>query len=480
MNENEFWSYISAQLQFSARWLNSFSDQQGFIETIQRIQEQKPDAKVVLLVDEFQTLLYCDNTVREAFLGAVRTLANAPISTTARQFSLHAMLGFGTYNILQLTKQSERAHRVVSPFNISQVVAIPVPTRKVCMKPLYEYAQCAMFRKVEIDKSIFEDILSRTRRHLGLLSRCGWELSVLEKPGVSKITLVDWLERAVNLPTQLLNYGEYYTPLNQLSQNEELRSFTIDLLQRDDPFVLQSAELSEKQQQLEQLIDLGLLEQPMADNSVGWTAPIIRDLVLQHLYPKKALVRPSSSILIGQRLHMEALLEQALPLLDQEILLSTYVRNVSRCPSEYVLQAELYSALRELVGYTTYKVLPEAKDRKKLGSHRRIDLLLVNSTKVVIEIKVNLRTEKSLRKAAMQARTYGQALRAQQTILLNFVPSDASLPQDSASLFPSSKAVTTFHVLFNPDGFTDLTMLLAPTEGEHDPQRKIVRAQQLM
>jgi len=55
----------------------------------------------------------------------------------------------------------------------------------------------------------------------------------------NQITLVDWLERAVNLPTQLLNYGEYYTPLNQLSQNEELRSFTIDLLQRDDPFVLQ-------------------------------------------------------------------------------------------------------------------------------------------------------------------------------------------------------------------------------------------------
>jgi len=55
----------------------------------------------------------------------------------------------------------------------------------------------------------------------------------------SQITLVDWLERAVNLPTQLLNYGEYYTPLNQLSQNEEQRSFTIGLLQRDDPFVLQ-------------------------------------------------------------------------------------------------------------------------------------------------------------------------------------------------------------------------------------------------
>jgi len=479
MNETEFWSYISGQLQSSASWSSPFSNQQGFIEAIQHIYEQKRDAKVVFLADEFQTLIYCDDAIREAFLGAVRTLANTIISPSAGEFLLHAMLGFGTYNILQLAKQSERGNRLVSPFNINQVVAIPVPTRKVCMKPLREYARCAMSRKVQIDESIFDDILSRTRRHLGLLSRCGWELSVLEKPGISQITLVDWLERAVNLPTQLLNYGEYYTPLNQLSQNEELRSFTIGLLQRDDPFVLQSNELSEKRQQLDQLIDLGLLEQPGADNSVGWTAPIIRDLVLQHLYPKKALVCPSSAIVMGERLDMEALLEQALLLLDQEILFSTYVRKVSQCPSEYVFQAELYSALRELVGSTTYKVLPEAKDRKKLGSRRRIDLLLVNSTKIVIEIKVNRRTKKSLNKAAIQARTYGQALKAQQTILLNFVPSNASLPQDSESLFPYPRAVTTFHVLFT-DAFGDLTMLLAPTEGGHGPQRKIVCVQQLM
>jgi len=61
-------------------------------------------------------------------------------------------------------QQSERGNRLVSPFNINQVVAIPVPTRKVCMKPLREYARCAMSRKVQIDESIFDDILSRTRR----------------------------------------------------------------------------------------------------------------------------------------------------------------------------------------------------------------------------------------------------------------------------------------------------------------------------
>lgn len=240
-----------------------------------------------------------------------------------------------------------------------------------------------------------------------------------------------------------------------------------------------ASELVDKREQLDQLIDLGLLERPTADNWIEWTAPVIRDMVLQHVYPKKDLTRrPSASILIDGHLRMEALLEQTLPLLDQEILCSNYVRNRSSCPSEYVLQAELYSVLRELVGSTTYKVLPEAKDRKKLG-RRRIDLLLVNSTKVVIELKVNLTTAHGLAKAVRQALNYGRALGAQQTILLNFVPSAASLPSAAASLFPKSDEVTTFHVLFT-DGFVDLTMLLAPAEGEHDPQRKMVRAQQPM
>jgi hypothetical protein len=55
----------------------------------------------VLLADEFQTLLYCNDTVQTAFLAAIQILVDAPAGTG---FCLHAMLGFGTYSILQLTK----------------------------------------------------------------------------------------------------------------------------------------------------------------------------------------------------------------------------------------------------------------------------------------------------------------------------------------------------------------------------------------
>ncbi len=58
---------------------------------------------MVLLADEFQMLIYCDGQVRQSFLEAIRSLANEP-ARGGSVHTLHAMLGFGTYNILYLTK----------------------------------------------------------------------------------------------------------------------------------------------------------------------------------------------------------------------------------------------------------------------------------------------------------------------------------------------------------------------------------------
>ncbi len=197
-------------------------------------------------------------------------------------------------------------------------------------------------------------------------------------------------------------------------------------------------------------------------------------MVLQHVYPKKeGLPRLApDSILDNGCLRMEVLLEKALPLLDRDVVFSLYTQNSSSWPSEYVFQAELYSTLRALLSSTTYKVLPEAKDRNKLG-RRRVDILLINSRKVVIELKANLTTEQGFRKAARQAASYGRALQAQQTIVLNFVPAGASLPSSSASLFPLSESVTTFHVLLNK-GFADIAVLTPALCKGQDPKRKVL------
>ncbi len=61
-------------------------------------------------------------------------------------------------------KQVEKGNRVASPFNVHQLQAIPLPTREVCMKPLLKYARHAMARNIRIEGTIFDDILSRTRR----------------------------------------------------------------------------------------------------------------------------------------------------------------------------------------------------------------------------------------------------------------------------------------------------------------------------
>jgi hypothetical protein len=40
MDEKEFWAYVSGSLNSSAKWLGTFSDQQGFTDAIWRIHQE--------------------------------------------------------------------------------------------------------------------------------------------------------------------------------------------------------------------------------------------------------------------------------------------------------------------------------------------------------------------------------------------------------------------------------------------------------
>ncbi len=207
------------------------------------------------------------------------------------------------------------------------------------------------------------------------------------------------------------------------------------------------AELTENQKSIDTLIDIGIIEKVNESNQTYWTAPLLRDLVMRHLYPIKIVTRDQPPLKEDQSIDFEVLLRKALCLLTPEIILSGYVQNVSS-PSEHVFQAELYAAFRGLLASTTYSTYPEARDKNKLG-RQRLDILLANSTKIVVELKVNATTAKQIAEGAKQAWRYGRALEASQTILLNFVPKTSPLPNNFNNLFPRCQDVRTIHVIFD-------------------------------
>ncbi len=302
------------------------------------------------------------------------------------------------------------------------------------------------------------------------MCNCGLKLDQLASQSKeNKVTLKEWAQESLTLVNKLMETGEYADPIQRLTENEDLSAFAKLLLLRGEPLTFSNkgkygkdllmstaadpisfcAELTENQELIDTLIDIGIIDKVNESNQTYWTAPLLRDLVMRHLYPIKIVTRDQPPLREDQSIDFEVLLRKALCLLTPEIILSGYVQNVAS-PSEHVFQAELYAAFCGLLASTTYSTYPEARDMDKKLGRQRLDILLANSTKIVIELKVNAITPNEIAKGVKQAWRYGKALEASQTILLNFVPATSLLPNNFNILFPQRyQDVRTIHVVFD-------------------------------
>ena len=198
------------------------------------------------------------------------------------------------------------------------------------------------------------------------------------------------------------------------------------------------------------MIDLGFLNALNDLRETKWTAFLFRDLLMQYIYPVKITTQLLLMIPETTTIDIYALLEQALPLMNSQVMTSRYTPNIAG-PFEYVIR-ELYATFCGILNNTSYNVFSEAKDRKKLGQ-RCIDILFNNSEHIIFEFKVKAITTKTINKEMKQVQKYANQLSQEsyRIVLLNFVfdIDRMSLPSKHEEMFPNNENVTTFHIIFD-------------------------------
>lgn len=138
-------------------------------------------ARVVLIIDEFDSVLETQAPVRTALLSALRSLITArgvapPLHASASgspsASALHAVLGIGVYQLLQLAAGDEPDRRH-SPFNIEDALTVPAATLDQVARMLHEFALASGH---DIPDSVVTDMFWRSGGHVGLLSLLGQQL----------------------------------------------------------------------------------------------------------------------------------------------------------------------------------------------------------------------------------------------------------------------------------------------------------------
>ena len=354
--------------------------------------------RIILIVDEFDTLLEAPDSVRHALLASLRSLRTrnsiAPEASSSPS-ALYSVLGIGVYRLLQLATRVDEVHRH-SPFNISDALSVPLTTLESVRQMLADFSADADHA---IPDEVAADFHWRSGGHVGLLSLLGQQLVQLCS-GLKLGEAVDtaqWFAVACGSSLQgtlresatvasmlsMLRSGNASSQSSPVSQ--AARSILRDMLSapEDTWFEIAGGDAS-RDDALAYLMTEGVV---VADTNKGTAihrivAPIIVPLLLRDVGSRALVVRmprlPFARHATGGINLMQTLME-LLPYINVDALFHPYALLKRGAPCEYAYHFQLYDLLSHRAAEGGWRLLGESRNAKMPGHLRRLDLYIASN-----------------------------------------------------------------------------------------------------
>lgn len=392
---------------------------------------------VLLIIDEFDKLLQASADVRSNILEALRALKTSNVITPSvspsaggQPYALCAVLGIGVYRVLQLGARDPTEH--ASPFNVAEATVPPLPSDDDARAM---FAQYDAEHGITTPPEVIADIITRSGKHVGLLSFLGKALS--KKTAVD---LASWcacmsgsglqgelLESAtINSMLKVFDTG-YGSGEIQLHAKAMVRH----LLTAPDGLAFEVSD-SDTDKAPQDALDLLLSEGTIvrsdevgADNRLyRITAPLLNALLHARVGSWADMSRMPSGFVLSRyedgKLHLVKTVLECLPYFSITQLFHKYaLLKDDETPCEFAFHAQLYAILHRRAAVGGWHVLFESRNSQILPLRRLHIYIASNGHKCGIELLVNgVDFDKHVKE---QAPVYKRDQNLESMLVLNFI-----------------------------------------------------------
>jgi len=399
-------------------------------------------ARVVLIIDEFDTLLAAPVAARQALLASLRSLRTerdiAPPSYGAAT-ALHAVLGIGVHQLLQLAA-GEEPRRVHSPFNVADVLTVPPTTVTQVERMLGEFAADV---GRTLPETVVHDVFWRSGGHVGLLSLLGQQLERLcgeLAPGggfddaswlavASGTTLLGEMRASATVASMLRSVSR---TMDASAAQLAARQLVRDMLSAPEDSWLEVADDDpSRRDALSYLLTEGVIvEERRADTPVHRiVAPMVVPLLMRDVgshavvarLPPLPFARRPDGIVDLQKTVLELL-----PFLNLDAVYHPYALLKGGQPCEYAYHFQLFDLMAHRAGDGGWRVLGGTRNAAAHGPLRRLDLLIAsNGCRCGVELLVDGKELDS--HVYEQAAKYRSQQRLTSVLVVNFASSRSGI-----------------------------------------------------
>lgn len=352
--------------------------------------------RVVLVIDEFDTLLEAPRAARLALLSSLRSLRTrdgiAPASHGPAT-ALHAMLGIDVYRLLQLASGDEprQAH---SPFNVSDILSVPRTTLQDVRMMLRDFSAACLHT---VPETVVEDVFWRSGGHVGLISMLGQQLLRLcgqLAPGVdlddamwfsltSGSALLGEMRASATVASMLRSVSRAHlaSPLEK-SARMIVRSM---LSAPVDSWLDVSDGIKVHREALDYLLTEGVVIEDRVSSGTAVhriVAPMVVPLLMRDV-GSNALVARLPKLPFPRRrdgsVNLSQTVLELLPFLNIDALYHPFALLKDGCPCEYAYHFQLFDLMTQRGGDGGWRVLGESRNATAPGPLRRLDLLVASN-----------------------------------------------------------------------------------------------------
>lgn len=431
--------------------------------------------KVVMIIDELDTLLLADGLARRSFLASVRALrtVNGLTSTSSQPYALHAFLGIGVRQLLNLTTQSAGAgHTALPPFNITTAITIPETTIEAVKTMVGGFASDV---HRGIPDSIVTDIFWRSGGHVGLISLLCQrlaELCMLIPEGdevtdsawatcISGTHLLGELRASATVGSMLRSFGPTYAITTP--EREAARQLLRNLLSAPQDAWLNIHDGScSMHNALSVLLSEGIITEKCHDWDLRYriVAPLVVPLLMRDVgsrtnvaaLPKRRFPRKSD----GTVDLITAVLE-VLPFVDKPAIFHAYALRACGRPCESAYHFQLFDLLSRRTAEGGWRVVGQTCNANAPGPFRRLDLL-ISSNERTCGIDV-LTDGKDMGKHVYElAPAYMKQQHLSSVLVVNMAVEEASIVTELAQPLPEGVEVLQVLVDYADDSLTPYTL----------------------
>lgn len=348
--------------------------------------------RIVLVIDEFDTLLEAPDAVKCALLTSLQSLrtrnAIAPDGSSGPS-ALCSVLGIGMYQLLQLAGSAEHPC-LNSPFNVSDAESVP-PTTVEHVRAML----AAFSADVEhvVPDAVIADLHWRSGGHVGLLSLLGQHLAQLcsrLEPGAS-VDSTQWFAVAngSSLLGALRDSATVASMLHSMAAARQTspashaaRSLVRDMLSApEDAWLGVAGADSSRSDALAYLMTEGVIVMdrrgPTAVHRI--VAPVVVPLLMRNV-ESKALVARMPVLTFPRHANgsinlMQTLME-LLPFINMEALYHPFAI-AKGVPCEYAYHFQLYDLLSRRASVEGWRLFSESRNSAiARGGLQRLDLFI--------------------------------------------------------------------------------------------------------